>query len=114
LVAAVAMVLAMRIGENGPDVTLSVGLALLALGYLSQSASWRRAVVFVMVALVLGAQVPASFAITQGLAGPTAWVDSPVDVLIAVLAFGIVPATRVWVRLLKRDPRRVVAEVRVP
>jgi hypothetical protein len=114
LVAAVAIVLAMRIGESGPDVTLSVGLALLALGYLSESASWHRAVAFVIVALALGAQVPASFVISasQGLAGPIAWVDASMDVALALLAFGIIPMTRVWVRLLNRSAPRVVAEVR--
>jgi hypothetical protein len=113
-VAAVAIVLAMRIGGSGPDVTLSVGLALLALGHLSQSASWRRAVAFVIVALALGAQVPASFvmSLSQGLAGPTAWVDATLDVVVAVLAFGIVPMTQVWERLLKRRAPRVVVEAR--
>jgi hypothetical protein len=113
-VATVAIVLAMRIGESGPDVTLSVGLALLALGHLSQSASWRRAVAFVVVALALGVQVPASFviAMSQGLAGPTAWVDASMDVVVAVLAFGIVPMTQAWGRLLKRRAPRVVTEAR--
>lgn len=106
-VAAVAIALAMRIGESGPDVTLSVGLALLALGHLSQSASWRRAVSFVVVALALGAQVPASFVISmsQGLAGPTAWVDASMDVVVAVLAFGIVPMTQAWGRTGDRGKR---------
>jgi hypothetical protein len=113
LVATVAIVLAMRIGENGPDVTLSVGLALLALSHLSQSASWHRAVAFVIVALALGAQVPASFVISasQGLAGPTAWMDASMDVALALLAFGIIPMTRVWVRLLNRGAPGVVVEV---
>jgi hypothetical protein len=111
-IAAVAMVLAMRIGESGPDVTLSVGLALLALGHLSQSASWRRAAAFVVIALALGTQVPASFviAMSQGLAGSTAWVDASMDVVVAVLAFGMVPMTHAWERLLQRRAPRVVAE----
>jgi hypothetical protein len=113
-VTAVAMILAMRISEIGPDVTLSVGLALLALGHLSQSASWRRAVAFVIVAIALGAQVPASFviAMSQDMAGPTAWVDASMDVVVAVLAFGIVPMAQAWGRLLKRRPPRVIAEAR--
>jgi hypothetical protein len=67
----------------------------------------------VIVALALGAQVPASFVISasQGLAGPTAWVDASMDVAIALLAFGIIPMTRVWVRLLNRGALGVVAEV---
>jgi hypothetical protein len=109
-VAAVAIALAMRISESGPDVTLSVGVALLALGLLSQSASWRRALAYVIVALALGAQVPASFAtsMSQGLAGPTAWVDSSMDVVVALLAFGIVPMTQAWGLLLKRRAPRVI------
>jgi hypothetical protein len=110
-VAAVAVLLAMRIGESGPDMTLSVGLASLALGHWSQSASWSRATAFVLVAVALGAQVPASFAMSasQDLAGPTAWVDASMDVVVALLAFGIVPMTQVWGRLLKRHAPRVVA-----
>jgi hypothetical protein len=106
--------LAMKINENGPDVTLSVGLALLALGHWSQSASLRRAAAFVIVAVALGAQVPASFAISmsQGLAGPTAWVDASMDVVVALLAFGIAPMTRVWERLLKRKAPGVAAAAR--
>ena len=113
-VAAVAIVLAMRVGESGPDVTLSVGLALLALGHWSQSGSWRRAVAFVIVAIALGAQVPASFviAMSQDMAGPTAWVDTSMDVVVALLAFGIVPMTQAWGRLLKRRVPQVVAEAR--
>jgi hypothetical protein len=109
-VAAVAIVLAMRIGESGPDVTLSVGLALLAFGHLSSSASWRRLIVFVIAALALGAQVPASFAMamSQDMAGPTAWVDASMDVVVAVLAFGIVSMTEAWGRLLKRRAPRVI------
>jgi hypothetical protein len=113
-VTTVAVVLAMRIGENGPDTTLSVGLALLALGHWSQSASWRRAAAFVVVAVALGAQVPASFAISasQDLAGPTAWVDASMDVVVSLLAFGIVPMTSVWGRLLNGSAPREVAEAR--
>lgn len=113
-VVAVAIVLAMRISESGPDVTLSVGLALLALGLLSQSASWRRALAFVMVALALGPQVPASFviAMSQGLAGSTAWIDASMDVVVAVLAFGIAPMTLAWGRLVKREAPQAIAEAR--
>ena len=47
-------------------------------------------------------------AMSQDLAGPTAWVDASMDVVMAVLAFGIVPMTQVWGRLLDRRAPRVI------
>jgi hypothetical protein len=112
LVVAVSAVLSMRIGIYGPDTTLSVGVALLALGIFSQSTSWRRAVLFVVIALALGSQVPSSMAtaFSQHLTGPVAWVDASLDVAIALLAFSIAPLARVTRNILHRRATSPVAD----
>lgn len=109
--AGVAAILAMRIGSNGPDVSLGVGAALLAFGAFSQSTSWRRAVVFIGLAVALGSQIPASFAValSQRLTGPVAWVDASMDIVIALLAFSIAPLARLSQRLLASRSGRAIA-----
>jgi hypothetical protein len=112
-VSAVSVVLAMLIGQAGPDVSLSVGMAMLAFGTCSQSSSWRRAAAFVVIALALGAQVPASFAsaISQGNLGPVAIRDASMELVVACLCFAIAPLSRAWDQLLaRRTDHRVVAK----
>jgi len=111
LVSGVAAILSMQVGSDGPDVSLGVAAALLALGILSRSTSWRRAVVFIGLAVALGSQIPASFAIalSQRLTGPVAWVDASMDVLIALLAFSIAPLARMSQRLFAGRSDRVIA-----
>jgi hypothetical protein len=108
LVAGVVLILGFRVGVDGPDLTPSVGVALLALGLGSQSSSWRRAVAFVLIAVALGAQVPASLAnaLAQGRLGPVAFVDATVDIGVSLLAFGIAPLSAVSRRVLGSSARR--------
>jgi hypothetical protein len=112
-VSAVSLVLAMLIGQAGQDVSLSVGMALLAFGTCSQSSSWRRAAAFVVIALALGAQVPASFAsaVSQGNLGPVAIRDASMEFVVACLCFAIAPLCLAWDQLLaRRADHRVVAK----
>ena len=100
----VALVAAMLVGTGGPDASESVGAAMLAFGFCSQSLSWRRAAAFVAIALTLGADVTGSFAnsVSQGIFGGLAIVDSSMDVVVALLAYSIAPVTVYWSRLLRR------------
>jgi hypothetical protein len=112
LIAGVSVILAMRVGNDGPDASFGVAAALLALGTLSQSTSWRRAVVFVALAVALGSQIPASLAnaLSQRLTGPVAWVDASMDIAIALLAFSIAPLARVSRRMFASQSRRAIAD----
>jgi hypothetical protein len=103
-VSAIAVVLAMRVGIDGPDLSLPVGVALLAFGVLSQSSTWWRASAFVLMAFSLGAQIPSSFAISlgQGTIGSVAFVDALVDIAVGVLAFTIAPLSTVTRRMFER------------
>ena len=107
---ALSVAMAMVVGQTGPDVSLSVGLALLSFGALSQSSSWLRALSFVAIALALGAQVPSSFAtaISQGYLGPLAVRDASLEVVIALFCFAIAPLSRAWEQLLARRAGRDV------
>lgn len=112
-VSAASVALAMLLGPAGADVSLSVGVALLTFGTCSQSSSWRRAAAFVVIAMALGAQVPASFAnaASQGFLGPIAFRDSSVEVVVACLCFAIAPLSRAWGQLLaRRAEHAIVAE----
>ena len=104
-VAAVSVTLAMLVGQTGPDVSISVGVALLVLGVLSQSSSWLRALSFVAIAIVLGAQIPASLAnaISQGDLGVVAIRDASMEIVVACLCFSIAALSRAWSRLLSRQ-----------
>lgn len=108
----VSLVAAMLVGQYGPDVSLSVGIALLSFGVLSQSASWRRAAAFIAVALCLGAQVAASFAtgISQGYPGFgfVAFKDASLEVVVALLAYSIAPLSAAWDHLLTQRSTAVV------
>jgi hypothetical protein len=112
LVGTIAAILSMRVGVDGPDLSVPVGAALLALGIFSQSSSWMRASAFVLIAVALGAQIPASLAISlsQGFVGPVAFVDALVDVAVALLAFSIAPLSTVSRRLFERQLRGVPAQ----
>jgi hypothetical protein len=93
-VSAVCVVLAMLVGQSGPDVSGSVGITLLTFGACSRSSSWGRAVAFVLIAIAVGAQVPGSF-----------------EIVVACLCFAIAPLSRAWDHLLIRlAARRVAAE----
>ena len=104
LVTTISAVLAMRVGIDGPDLSLPVGATVLALGIFSQSSSWQRASAFLLIAVSLGAQIPASLAVSlsQGAVGPIATADASVDIAVAVLAFSIAPMTPIVRRLLAR------------
>jgi len=81
-----------------------VGMALIALGVFSRSSSPKRAVAFVLIAVCLGAQIPASVAISlsQGELGSVAITDALIDTAVAVLAFSIVPVSVMSRRLFER------------
>ena len=106
LVVTISAILTMRIGIDGPDLSLPVGMALIALGVFSQSSSPKRAVAFVLVAVSLGAQIPGSLAVAlgQGEVGSVAITDALVDIAVAVLAFSIAPLSVVSRRLFERPP----------
>jgi len=112
-VTAVSVVLAMLVGQTGPDVSLSVGLTMLAFGACSQASSWTRALVFIAIAMTLGAHVPASFAnaVSQGSLGPVAIRDASLELVIACLCFAIAPLSTAWGHVLERRAgRQVVAK----
>jgi hypothetical protein len=94
----------MRIGIDGPDLSLPVGIALIAFGVFSQSSSPKRAVALLLIAVSLGAQIPASLAVTigQGEFGPVAITDAFVDIAVALLAFSIAPLSVVSRGFLER------------
>lgn len=111
---AVSVLLAMRVGQESADVSMSVGAALLAFGICSRATSWRRALLFVTIAVAVGAQVPGSFAtaISQGNLGPLAIKDVSMEVVVACLCFAIAPLARAWDSVLtRREDRRALAEV---
>jgi len=101
LVTTISAILAMRVGIDGPDLSLPVGAALLALGIFSRSSSWQRASAFLLIAVSLGAQIPASLAVSlsQGVVGPIATADAFLDITVAALAFSIAPLTPISRRL---------------
>ncbi|MGH2640744.1 MAG: hypothetical protein ACRDGO_03485 [Actinomycetota bacterium] len=105
LIGTISAIITMRVGIDGPDLSLPVGAALLALGILSRSSSWQRASAFLLIAVSLGAQIPAAFAVSlsQGSVGPIAIADASVDIAVAVLAFSIAPLTPMVRRLLARN-----------
>lgn len=104
LVVTISAILTMRIGIDGPDLSLPVGMALIGFGVFSQSSSPKRAVAFVLIAISLGAQIPASFAVSlaMGEVGPVAITDALIDIAVAVLAFSIAPLSVVSRRLFER------------
>jgi hypothetical protein len=61
-------------------------------------------VAFVLIAVALGAQIPASLAnsLSQGYLGPVAVLDAAVDIGVAVLAFSIAPLSALSRRLLRQ------------
>lgn len=79
-------------------------MALIALGVFSQSSSPKRAVAFVLIAISLGAQIPASLAVSlgQGEVGSVAITDALIDIAVAVFAFSIAPLSVVSRRLFER------------
>ncbi len=110
VVVTISAILAMRIGIDGPDLSLPVGMALLALGVFSKSSSPKRAVAFVLIAVSLGAQIPASLAVSlsQGEVGSVAITDAMIDIAVAILAFSIAPLSVVSRRLFERPADHAV------
>jgi hypothetical protein len=104
LVVTISAILTMRIGIDGPDLSLPVGMALIALGVFSRSSSPKRAVAFVLIAVCLGAQIPASLAVSlgQGEIDSVAISDALIDIAVAVLAFSIAPLSGASRRLFER------------
>ena len=104
VVVTISATLTMRIGIDGPDLSLPVGIALIAFGVFSQSSSPKRAVALLLIAVSLGAQIPASLAVTigQGEFGPVAITDAFVDIAVALLAFSIAPLSVVSRGFLER------------
>ena len=104
LVVTISAILTTRIGIDGPDLSLPVGMALIGFGVFSQSSSPKRAVAFVLIAVSLGAQIPASLAVSlgQGEVGSVAITDALIDIAVAVLAFSIAPLSVVSRRLFDR------------
>jgi hypothetical protein len=104
LIVTISAILTMRIGIDGPDLSLPVGMALIGLGVFSRSSSPKRAVAFVLIAVCLGAQIPASVAISlgQGELGSFAITDALIDTAVAVLAFNIAPLSVVSRRMFER------------
>jgi hypothetical protein len=99
-----SLVLAILVGQTGPDVPMSVGAALVSFGACSRSSSSGRALLFVAIAIALGAQIPASFVngISQGSLGPVAIRDASMVVVVACLSFAIAPLSTAWARILER------------
>lgn len=108
-IVAICVLLAMLVGIGGPDAS-TAALAMLAFGICSQSWSWRRAAVFVAIALSLGADLPGSLAmsLSQGHLESIGLRDGTVDFGIALLAFSIAPLASVWARVFGQ-PRAVAA-----
>lgn len=108
---ATSVLIAMLVGIEGPDAS-TAALAMLAFGICSQSWSWRRAAVFVAIALSLGADLPGSLAmsLSQGQLGSMGLRDGMVDFWIA-LAFSIAPLASVWARVFRqRSPVAATTE----
>jgi hypothetical protein len=112
LVAGISAIIAMQVGAGGPDASAGVAVAVLTSGTLSRSTSWRRAFVFIGLAVALGSQIPASLAIalSQRLTGPVAWIDASMDVAIALLAFSIAPLARPSQRIFARRSDDPIAD----
>lgn len=110
VVVTISAILTMRIGIDGPDLSLPVGMALIALGVFSQSSSPKRAVAFVLIGVSLGAQIPASLAVSlgQGEVGPVAITDALIDIAVSVLAFSIAPLSMVSRRVFERPEGHAV------
>ena len=96
IVIAISFLLAIGIGIDGPDASIATALTLLAFGVCSQSSSPPRALIFLVVAVALGADIPGSFAwsAAQGDIGSVAVRDGTVDIAIALLAFSIAPLAK--------------------